>query len=535
MHWFSRSSNVCDSGAGHVRLVLPCEACQLCEARSTRCLASSIVLATGRCRRPCRQSAFAVSAADGRADIGSGRRSLQGWFPRVGLPPGRPIPSGFPEEHPCHRPPPSTLYPCHAWFCRLQRPLFGRGETAVDKRLAPVQQALVIQFTQKRPPDRQPHILLFPVVQSTPTRRRGRILRRQILPPRPTTRDPQNAFQYPAAIRPGTASPLALAQLGQQRHDLFPLPVRQHRAASWHSKFLLPPYRPMPTASPSTALDSESGYETASRQINPTAFSPGSRTKLDIGRFSAPSVRLKLFVGAFHVPFWMPEGVWTATGRGYQMGWNALECGTRYPPDFIRSGSITFVTFASAAPALIISTFDTAPAGRKPKGIDMGCWEQTAGNLGGDGSQEADTASSEISSHSCAAVLRIERRLNQLIAALGLFGIEPCSFCGSFFRSSEPAALFHGNGEQVCVGCIHEWWPMRCEQLDVPDREVLDHKLAHWLIDYHNGKMIRQFQQVLQIPLQEFRIVATCSECGGAGRNCRFCDGHGTVWVVAPD
>jgi hypothetical protein len=45
----------------------------------------------------------------------------------------------------------------------------------------------------------------------------------------------------------------------QQRLNLVPLPVRQHRAVSWHSKFLLPPYRPMQTASPSTALDSESG------------------------------------------------------------------------------------------------------------------------------------------------------------------------------------------------------------------------------------------------------------------------------------
>ncbi len=57
---------------------------------------------------------------------------------------------------------------------------------------------------------------------------------------------------------------LAPMELGQQRLDLFPLPVRQHRAASWHSKFLLPRYRPTLTDSPTTALDSESGYETAS-------------------------------------------------------------------------------------------------------------------------------------------------------------------------------------------------------------------------------------------------------------------------------
>jgi DnaJ-class molecular chaperone len=39
----------------------------------------------------------------------------------------------------------------------------------------------------------------------------------------------------------------------------------------------------------------------------------------------------------------------------------------------------------------------------------------------------------------------------------------------------------------------------------------------------------------LRIPLQEFRVIATCSECDGTGQGCHFCDGHGTVWVVAPE
>jgi hypothetical protein len=122
---FSRSSNVCGSGAGHVRLVLPCKPCQLCEARSTRCLVSSIVPGRDRCRMPCRQSVFVVSAADGRtrivasvvsASLTSAREADPKWFPR-----GTPLPR--------------LVFPTPA-------PLFRRGETAVDKRLTPVQHPL---------------------------------------------------------------------------------------------------------------------------------------------------------------------------------------------------------------------------------------------------------------------------------------------------------------------------------------------------------------------------------------------------------
>jgi hypothetical protein len=67
-----------------------------------------------------------------------------------------------------------------------------------------------------------------------------------------------------AAIGPGTTSALALGQPRQQGRDLFPLLVGQHRTASWHDEILLPPYRPMQNTMPSTSLDSQSGYETAS-------------------------------------------------------------------------------------------------------------------------------------------------------------------------------------------------------------------------------------------------------------------------------
>lgn len=131
---------------------------------------------------------------------------------------------------------------------------------------APVQMPLPIQLAQEGSPDRQPNSALFPVVQAPPTRRRGGIFGRQILPPRPAAGYPQNPFQHAATIGAGTTSALALAQPRQQGRGLSSLPVGQHRTASWHLRFLLPPYRAMTTTKPSTSLDPESGYETAANK-----------------------------------------------------------------------------------------------------------------------------------------------------------------------------------------------------------------------------------------------------------------------------
>jgi len=67
------------------------------------------------------------------------RGSPRAWFPRTGLPTGTQNKGGPPKEFRGRRPPPSTSSPCPAWFFRLRRPFFRRGETAVQKRLAPVQ------------------------------------------------------------------------------------------------------------------------------------------------------------------------------------------------------------------------------------------------------------------------------------------------------------------------------------------------------------------------------------------------------------
>src|SRR5882672_6464046 len=91
----------------------------------------------------------------------------------VSLPRATRSPSGFPKEHLGRRPPPSTSFPCRAWFCRCRRPLFSGSETPVDKTLAPVQLAARIQFGQEASPHFEPDIVLLPQVQSAPARGRA--------------------------------------------------------------------------------------------------------------------------------------------------------------------------------------------------------------------------------------------------------------------------------------------------------------------------------------------------------------------------
>jgi len=128
-----------------------------------------------------------------------------------------------------------------------------------------------VQLAQEASPDRPPNSASFPVIQSPPAGRRRWILGRKILPSCPTAGDPQNAFQHTAAIGPGTTPSFVLAQLGKQWLNLAPLLVRQHRSASWHRRGLLPLYRPIRTRAPSTSVDPESGYETASRTYSHTS------------------------------------------------------------------------------------------------------------------------------------------------------------------------------------------------------------------------------------------------------------------------
>jgi formylmethanofuran dehydrogenase subunit E len=131
------------------------------------------------------------------------------------------------------------------------------------------------------------------------------------------------------------------------------------------------------------------------------------------------------------------------------------------------------------------------------------------------------------------------RDLNDVIEALALLGIKRCSQCKHFFSSSDPGALF-GNGELVCYGCVPEWWASHSGQIGVAEREKAETKLSSWLRKHHGAQIVKEERgRTPEANPLEFKVVVHCSECGGSGKllqgeRCRFCNGFGTVWIVAP-
>jgi hypothetical protein len=131
---------------------------------------------------------------------------------------------------------------------------------------------------------------------------------------------------------------------------------------------------------------------------------------------------------------------------------------------------------------------------------------------------------------------RHEFKLNRLKEALGLLGVNACSWCKKFFRRSDPGALFDG-GELVCYGCISSWWTRCCTELTTKDRETLEGKLVYWLRANHHAEILKDPAKLPESSLQQLNIVANCLECRGTGTSlgeerCRYCAGRGTVWVV---
>jgi hypothetical protein len=132
-----------------------------------------------------------------------------------------------------------------------------------------------------------------------------------------------------------------------------------------------------------------------------------------------------------------------------------------------------------------------------------------------------------------------QRDLENVIRALALLGVKRCSQCKQFFSSSDPGSLF-GNGMLVCYSCVPEWWESFSRQIAVPDREKLETKLSSWLRKYHGAQIVKEEKgKTPELSPLEFQVVVHCSECGGSGKllqgeRCRFCNGLGTVWIVAP-
>lgn len=134
---------------------------------------------------------------------------------------------------------------------------------------------------------------------------------------------------------------------------------------------------------------------------------------------------------------------------------------------------------------------------------------------------------------------RVERDLNDLIAAMALLGVKRCSQCKQFFRAADPGALFE-NGHIVCYQCIPDWWSSASLRLGVAERERIEGKLAAWLRKHHRAEVVKETPgKELDTSNAEFQIVAKCAECAGSGKlmegeRCRFCNGFGTVRIVVP-
>src|SRR6266404_5544445 len=165
--WFVRPSTDPRTGAalGH----LGCAACSDSRdaGRPIRCLGPLTAGAADRCRRRDRQSHAGVSdecvhhGASGSG--GPTRASLR----RAGLRSGKQSKAAFPEEH-LRRLPPSTSCPCPAWFSLLSGPFFRRRETAVEKRSAPIELPVLVQFRQECAPNGEPDPLPFAVSKPPP-------------------------------------------------------------------------------------------------------------------------------------------------------------------------------------------------------------------------------------------------------------------------------------------------------------------------------------------------------------------------------
>ncbi len=136
------------------------------------------------------------------------------------------------------------------------------------------------------------------------------------------------------------------------------------------------------------------------------------------------------------------------------------------------------------------------------------------------------------------ALARLERELARLKTGLELLGVKACSCCRNLFRATEPGNLFDA-GELVCFTCIRHWWPERSRALAAQDRELIEHKLVHWLLNHHGAKVVRDHEKLPPDDGRGIRLVAACEECDGkgtwAGSKCHFCGGTGALCLVIPN
>jgi hypothetical protein len=130
----------------------------------------------------------------------------------------------------------------------------------------------------------------------------------------------------------------------------------------------------------------------------------------------------------------------------------------------------------------------------------------------------------------------IEHELEHLKAGLGLLGITPCSWCGAYYRRSDPGALLKC-GDVVCYRCLPSWWEQRCPTLSVGERQKTEMELNRWLVSHHGAEVIGMAEHLPEPERLSLKLVTGCEECNGTGKNysgkrCHYCDGRGSVWVI---
>ncbi len=135
-----------------------------------------------------------------------------------------------------------------------------------------------------------------------------------------------------------------------------------------------------------------------------------------------------------------------------------------------------------------------------------------------------------------ASLARVVEELDHLKAGLRLLGVKQCSYCRKYFLSQDGKTLIEA-GELVCYKCLQKWWQERSPSFTIEERQAAEHKLLRWLVAHHGAKVIRQAGKLPRPADMELKIVVTCEECNGSGKNesraeCHNCEGRGSVWVV---
>ena len=137
-------------------------------------------------------------------------------------------------------------------------------------------------------------------------------------------------------------------------------------------------------------------------------------------------------------------------------------------------------------------------------------------------------------------VAGVERNLNDLVQGLSLLGVKRCSHCKTFFRASDPGALFGGSGALVCFDCIPAWWGARREQLNCNERREIEGNLVFWLRSFHHARSFKGSDKLAGKQRVKFELITSCLECRGTGtylgdKRCRYCNGPGAVRIIVPE